>query len=89
MEQNWNGLIIISMMALSVIGILILTSIIKEKKLQKSGILPTVHDTTDEDIKRLANSPYRIWAIKRYRQIYKVSLKEAKRKIEQLVSNST
>ncbi len=88
MEQNWNGLIIISMMVLSVIGILILTSIIKEKKLQKSGILPTVHDTTDEDIKRLANSPYRIWAIKRYRQIYKVSLKEAKRKIEQLVSTN-
>ncbi len=88
MEQNWTGLIIISMIILSVIVILILTSIIKEKKLQRAGILPAVQNTTDEDIKRLANSPYRIWAIKRYRQIYKVSLKEAKRKIEELVSTN-
>lgn len=84
MEQSWIGLLIVISVVLLCIIISILTSTIRENRLQKAGILPTVNNTTDDDIKRLANSPYRIWAIKRYRQVHNVSLKEAKRKIDSL-----
>ena len=62
----------------------VVSSSFKERKLIESGVLPAPENTTDVDISRLAQSGYKIWAIKRYRQLHKVSLKEAKQKIEAL-----
>ena len=80
--SNWYGLIAVIVIGLVVWVASVLSASIKEKKLIRSGILPEVANTTDSDIQKLIRSGHKIWAIKRYREIHNVSLKEAKQKIE-------
>lgn len=56
----------------------------REKILIDAGILPLVENTTEKDIKALARKGYYVWAIKRYRQLNKCSLPEAKRRIDEM-----
>mgnify|MGYP000433324020 CR=1 FL=1 len=84
--QDWSGLLLVACLVFVAIIIFTITSINSEKKLIKSGVLPPPNETTDADIVKLASSGYKVWAIKRYRQLHKVSLKEAKSKIEAMQS---
>ncbi len=79
---TWNGLMLVAGIALLLIVGSIIASSYREKKLIKLGILPEIEKTTDEDIHRLINEGYPVWAIKRYRQIHNVSLKEAKESLK-------
>ena len=80
--NNLYGLVAVIAIGVVIWIVSVLTASFKEKSLIKSGILPDVANTTDSDIKKLAQSGHKIWAIKRYREIHNVSLKEAKKKIE-------
>ena len=82
--NSWNGLVVIVAIGLLVWAASALSASIKEKKLIQSGILPDTDKTTDSDIKRLALSGHKIWAIKRYRELHNVSLKEAKQRVEEM-----
>lgn len=79
--DNWVGLVTILIIAVLAAIVLIISSSYKEKKLIKEGILPEPEKTTDEDIERLIKDGYLVWALKRYRQKYNVSLKEAKKRL--------
>ena len=83
--QPWNGLLIVLVIFASCWLIASLTASFQEKRLVKSGMLPPVEQTTDADIVRIAKSGYKVWAIKRYRQIHQVSLKDAKHQVESLL----
>jgi len=84
MGDEWWGLIGVTLLILIVMAVAAVFSELKERKLIKSGVLPTLENTTDADIAQLAKSEYKVWAIKRYRQLYNVSLKEAEQKVEAL-----
>jgi len=83
--QNWYGLIAVTLFIFIVMAIATVISEYQERKLIKSGILPKPENTTDADILRLANSEHKGWAMKRYRQLHDVTVKEAKQKIEELI----
>ena len=51
---------------------------------RKRALLPPGREPTIEDVKRIAKSGDKIWAIKLYRQIYQVSLQESKSAVENL-----
>ncbi|RLP53783.1 MAG: hypothetical protein D6160_14435 [Ketobacter sp.] len=80
--QNWYGIIGAAFIGLIVWVVASSTADRREKKLIESGVLPAPEDTTDADISNLVKSGHKVWAIKRYRQKYGVSLREAKDKIE-------
>ncbi|WP_369600500.1 hypothetical protein AAIA72_11680 [Hahella sp. SMD15-11] len=78
MNQNGTGLLVVASVLLGIWILSVLTASVRERQLEKRGILPPLRQTTDEDIIRLAKSGYRVWAIRRYRQLHGVSLKEAR-----------
>lgn len=82
--DEWFGLLSVVLIFLAVWGGASLTAAWREKQLVRSGTLPLPEKTTDADIARLANSGFKVWAIKRYRQLHQVSLKEAKRRVESM-----
>jgi ribosomal protein L7/L12 len=82
--DNWLGLLLIVAIGLVVWVLASASSSFKERQLVRDGILPPPDKTTDDDIARLVKSGHKVWAIKRYRQLHNVSLKDAKTKIEAL-----
>ena len=84
--QDWSGLILVAVIGLVFVVFFSITSSGSEKKLMDSGVLPPADKTTDADIQRLVASGHKVWAIKRYRQLHGVSLKEAKDKVEAMQS---
>ena len=84
--DNWQGLLLVVIICLFVWALASVSSALKERQLVRDGILPTVDKTTDDDISRLVKSGHKVWAIKRYRELHKVSLRDAKTKIEALYS---
>ena len=78
---TWSGLIVVAAIFFALIVGSIISSSYKEKKLIQQGVLPEADKTTDDDILRLVSEGHTIWAIKRYRQLHNVSLKEAKQKL--------
>lgn len=80
--NSWSGLVIVAAIGLLAWIASVLSASANEKKLIQSGILPDSDNTTDSDIKRLALSGHKVWAIKRYRELHKASLKEAKQRVE-------
>lgn len=79
--DNWMGLFVVIGVLLALAVLSMLSSGYRERQLIKTGVLPEPGKTTDEDIERLLNNGYKVWAIKRYRQLHKVSLKDAKEKL--------
>jgi len=82
--DEWFGLLSIALVFLVLWGVASLTAEWREKRLIRSGTLPPLEKTTDADIARLASSGFKVWAIKRYRQLHQVSLKEAKQRVESM-----
>mgnify|MGYP003423314451 CR=1 FL=1 len=82
--QNWHGLVLIVIVGLAAWVIAVVSSSRSERRLIRDGVLPPVDKTTDADILRLVKTGHKVWAIKRYRQLHNVSLKDAKTKIEAL-----
>ncbi|HPR63376.1 MAG TPA: ribosomal protein L7/L12 [Thermoanaerobaculia bacterium] len=72
----------------AVIVFLVVISILKSggdtKKLKERGMYPDAENATMEDIRHLMREGYKIQAIKLYREMYHVGLKEAKEKVEEI-----
>ncbi|MCA9408640.1 MAG: hypothetical protein KC733_08115 [Candidatus Omnitrophica bacterium] len=60
----------------------------KTQELRDAGMLPLEGAETMEDVKRLMEAGHKIEAIKIYRILHNVGLKEAKEKVEALAKNS-
>ncbi len=56
----------------------------KKRRLQESGMLPPDGQGTDADVERLLLRGEKISAIKLYREIHGVDLKEAKEAVEEI-----
>jgi len=82
--DNWSGLLLVVAIGLVVWFLASASSSLKERQLVRDGILPPLDKTTDDDIAQLVKAGHKVWAIKRYRQLHNVSLKDAKTKIEAL-----
>ncbi|QQR89769.1 MAG: ribosomal protein L7/L12 [Myxococcales bacterium] len=59
----------------------------QENKLKRQGLIPTTETPTLDHVHRLIADGEKIHAIKLYRQIHNVSLKEAKEQVEQLAKS--
>jgi ribosomal protein L7/L12 len=60
----------------------------KISKLRKIGLYPKKGTGTLNDVKKLVNEGYMIEAIKLYREIKNVGLKEAKEEVEKIIKNN-
>ena len=76
---------LITSCALMVLAVVVfLASSKKVMDLRNQGLYPEEGDGTDEDIVRLLNAGEKTLAIRCYREIHKVGLKEAKEAVERL-----
>ena len=74
-----------------IVGIVVLVVLLidwfnrsKIKRAQASGLYPKRGQGTDEDVKRLLSHGQKIMAIKLYREIHDVGLKDAKEAVERI-----
>lgn len=56
----------------------------KTNTLKEMGLYPDAKNATDEDVRRVLKQGYKIQAIKLYREIHNVDLKQAKEAVETL-----
>ena len=60
----------------------------KTRRARESGLLPPPGQGSDSDVERMAAQDQKIQAIKLYREIHGVGLKEAKEAVEVLIGKS-
>ena len=52
--------------------------------LQEQGLYPLLSEATDEDVRRLLHAGHKLFAVRLYRDLHQVSLKEAMQAVKQM-----
>jgi len=84
-RMNFTVILVFVLLFFALLAIVSLVSSQQTKRLRSLGLLPEPGQiATVEDVKRLIAAGQKIQAIKMYREIYGVGLKEAKDAVEQM-----
>ena len=80
------GLVYVAAVLATALTIGVLLAYVRVSRARREGLYPEQGKATMEDVKRLAFRGHVTLAISAYREIHRVSLKEAKSAVERIIS---